>query len=166
MKNQQKESDQMIRFQCDYSEGAHPKVLEKLIETNFEQTAAYGNDPYCTEAVKLIREKCGRNDIDVHFLMGGTQTNLTFISAVLRPFQGVIPADTGHINIHETGAIESTGHKVLSLPSPDGKTDSLADTAVYDAHFNDEGPEHMVQPKLDYLSKTRRSSAPFTRRRS
>lgn len=142
----------MIRFNSDYCEGAHPKVLEKLIQTNLEQTAGYGMDLYCTKAANLIKEKCKRQDIDVHFLVGGTQTNLTVISAVLRPHQGVIAPATGHINTHESGAIESTGHKVLALPSIDGKITANQIQDVYDEHFSDETKEHMVQPKLVYIS--------------
>ena len=109
----------MIRFNCDYSEGAHEKVLEKLITTNREQTQGYGMDSYSMQAKGLIRQICGREDADVHFLVGGTQANLTVISAGLRPHQGVIAAETGHINVHETGAIEACGHKILAFPSKD-----------------------------------------------
>jgi threonine aldolase len=142
----------VIRFNCDYSEGAHPKVLEKLIETNLEQTEGYGEDCYCNKAAQLIKDKCKRQDIDVHFLVGGTQTNLTVISAALRSHQGVITANIGHINVHESGAIESTGHKVLSLPSVNGKIMAQQIQCAYDEHFNDENHEHMVQPKLVYIS--------------
>jgi threonine aldolase len=142
----------MIRFNCDYSEGAHPRVLKKLIQTNLEQTAGYGVDPYCLEAAKLIKERCQRKDVDVHFLAGGTQTNLTVISAALRPHQGVISANTGHINTHESGAIETTGHKVLALSSTDGKLTAKQIQAAYDEHFNDANHEHIVQPKLVYIS--------------
>ncbi|HEY5583261.1 MAG TPA: low specificity L-threonine aldolase [Ruminiclostridium sp.] len=142
----------MIRFNCDYSEGAHPKVLEKLIQTNLEQTEGYGLDPYCIQAAGLIKEKCQRQDVDVHFLVGGTQTNLTVVSAALRPHQGVIAANTGHINTHESGAIEAIGHKVLALPSPDGKLTATQIQDAYDQHFSDDNCEHIVQPKLVYIS--------------
>jgi threonine aldolase len=142
----------LIRFDSDYSEGAHPKVLEKLTDTNLEQTAGYGEDAYCKLAIQLIKDKCNRHDADVHFFVGGTQTNLTLISAALRPHQGVITANTGHINVHESGAIESTGHKVLTLPNLDGKLTAQQIQSVYDGHFNDENHEHMVQPKLVYIS--------------
>lgn len=142
----------MIRFNCDYSEGAHPKVLEKLIETNLEQTAGYGVDDYCLKAAELIKEKCKKQDAEIHFFVGGTQTNLTVISAALRPHQGVIAANTGHINVHESGAIEATGHKVLSVSSFDGKLTADQIQNVFDNHFDDEDHEHMVQPKLVYLS--------------
>ena len=142
----------MIRFNCDYSEGAHPRVLELLAQTNLEQTAGYGEDPYCLRAAALIRKKCRRPDADVHFFVGGTQANLTVISAALRPHQGAIAADTGHISVHESGAVEATGHKVLALPGTDGKITAEQIQAVYDAHFGDATHEHMVQPKLVYLS--------------
>ena len=142
----------MIYFTCDYSEGAHPKVLEKIIQTNLEQTAGYGEDLYCFKAAQLIKEKCKRQDIDVHFFVGGTQANLTVIAAALRPHQGALTANTGHINVHESGAIESTGHKVLALPSLDGKLTARQIQTAYDDHFNDDTHEHMVQPKLVYIS--------------
>ena len=112
----------MIKFDCDYLEGCHPDILKMLEKTNFEQTEGYGCDKYCEKAKKLILAECGfagkrgKNVPDVHFLVGGTQTNTTVISAILRPHQGVVAAVTGHVNVHETGAIESTGHKVLALP--------------------------------------------------
>lgn len=142
----------MIRFNCDYSEGAHPKVLEKLIQTNLEQTAGYGVDPYCQKAAGLIKEKCKRQDVDVHFLVGGTQTNTIVISAALRPHQGVISAYTGHINTHESGAIEAVGHKVLALPSTDGKLTACQIHTSYTEHISDVNYEHTVQPKLVYIS--------------
>ena len=112
----------MIRFNCDYLEGAHPRILEKLVETNFVQTPGYGTDEYCERAREIIRKKCGVEDAYVQFLVGGTQTNTTVIASILKPYQGVLSAVTGHINAHETGAIEATGHKVLALPSEDGKS--------------------------------------------
>lgn len=142
----------MIQFQCDYNEGAHPYILQRLLDTNMEQTVGYGEDAYCDEARKLIKKACQRDDVDVHFLVGGTQSNTTVIAHILRPHQGVIAACTGHINVHETGAIESTGHKVLSIPTEDGK---LAASQIEEAmleHINEDGPEHMVQPGMVYLS--------------
>lgn len=142
----------MLRFQCDYGEGAHPEIIKLLAESNMEQTEGYGEDRYCVEAAELIRESCKSPEADVHFLVGGTQANLTLISAALRPHQGVLSAESGHINIHESGAIEATGHKVLSLPSPDGKiTAQQVDTAVRE-HFGVAEFEHIVQPKLVYIS--------------
>ena len=97
----------MILFTSDYTEGAHPRIIEKLAETNMEQTVGYGEDPYCEAAREAIKKVCDAPDADVHFLVGGTQTNFTVISSILRPFQGVICADSGHINVHETGAVEA-----------------------------------------------------------
>ncbi len=97
----------MILFTSDYTEGAHPRIIEKLAETNMEQTVGYGEDPYCEEAREAIKKVCEAPEADVHFLVGGTQTNFTVISSILRPFQGVICADSGHINVHETGAVEA-----------------------------------------------------------
>ena len=143
----------MIEFQCDYAEGAHPKILERLVETNMDQTPGYGLDPYCDEARRLIRKACGREDIDVQFLVGGTQTNTTIICSVLRPYQGVLTAASGHINVHESGAIEATGHKVLALPCDHaGKITAEQIKAAYEAHMNDDSSEHMVQPGMVYIS--------------
>ena len=142
----------MIYFNSDYCEGAHPKILEALNKTNFEQTEGYGTDQYCLQAAQLIKNNCNRQDVDVHFLVGGTQTNLTVISAALRPHQGVIAAESGHVNVHESGAIEATGHKVIILPSADGKLTANQVKEAYDNHFNDDNHEHMVQPKLVYIS--------------
>lgn len=142
----------MIRFECDYLEGAHPKILEALTKTNFEQTPGYGNDIYCEKAGEIIKSKCKTENADVHFLVGGTQTNKTVIASILRPYQGVLCADSGHINIHETGAIESTGHKVMMIKSTEGKITASQVKSAYDLHFNDDGPEHCVQPGMVYIS--------------
>lgn len=142
----------MIRFNCDYSEGAHPKVLEKLISTNMEQTKGYGLDPYCIKAASLIKEKIHREDADIHFIVGGTQTNLIVIASALRPHEGAIAADTGHINVHETGAIEACGHKVLAIKSDDGKLRGDQIEKYCCDYYNDDDHEHMVKPKLVYIS--------------
>lgn len=142
----------MIQFQCDYNEGAHPAIMQRLCETNMEQTVGYGEDRYCEEARALIRKACEREDIDVHLLVGGTQTNTTVISHTLRPYQGVLTAMSGHINVHETGAIEATGHKVLAIASEDGKLTASQIEEAMQAHLNEDGPEHMVQPGMVYIS--------------
>ena len=142
----------MIRFQCDYAEGAHPSILKRLEETNFDQTAGYGMDPYCDSAREKIKKLCGNEDADVHFLVGGTQTNFTVISSVLRPYQGVVAAHTGHINVHETGAVEATGHKVLPILSEDGKITAAQVREMCNAHWDDADHEHMVQPGMVYIS--------------
>jgi threonine aldolase len=154
----------MILFNNDYSEGAHPRVLQKLAETNLEQTEGYGADRYCRQAAELIRARCGRPDADVHFLVGGTQTNLTVISACLRPHQGVIAADTGHISTHESGAIEATGHKVLALPGDGGKLTAAQIEAAVKAHYQDAAREHTVQPKLVYISNPTELGTIYTKK--
>ncbi|MGN0213770.1 MAG: threonine aldolase family protein [Muribaculaceae bacterium] len=142
----------MIQFQCDYNEGAHPDVIQRLIDTNMVQTVGYGDDPFCQEARQAIADAIGMPDADIHFLVGGTQTNTTVIASLLLPYQGVICAHTGHINVHETGAIEHTGHKVLNLPATNGKiTAEQIEQTVVD-HRNEDGPEHMVQPGMVYIS--------------
>jgi len=142
----------LIYFNNDYSEGCHNAVLQKMIETNMEQSSGYGMDDYCKSAAQMIRQLCGREDLAVHFLVGGTQTNLTVISAALRPHQGVVGAESAHVQVHETGAIEATGHKVMSLPSRDGKITAQQIQSAVTAHFADEAAEHMVQPKMVYIS--------------
>lgn len=142
----------MIRFNCDYSEGCHPAILEALVRTNMEQTPGYGEDSYCENAAALIRDVCAAPDAAVHFLVGGTQTNFILLAAALRPHQSPICADTGHINVHESGAVEATGHKVISVPGINGKITVSQVRAIVDEHWNDVTHEHMVQPKLVYLS--------------
>ncbi len=142
----------MIYFNCDYTEGACPEILEKLTETNFEQTIGYGMDDHCKAAAALIKKACGCEMADVHFLVGGTQTNVTVIDAALKPYQGVICADTGHINVHETGAVEAAGHKCITIPSKDGKVYEAEVAAILANHFANGGDEHMAQPKMLYIS--------------
>lgn len=142
----------MIRFNSDYTEGCHPAILEKLMATNLEQTEGYGEDAYCREAAEKIKNACHAPEAEVHFLVGGTQTNVTVISAALKHYQGVITAETGHINVHETGALEACGHKCLTIASKDGKLTAKQVADYVDAHFADESFEHMVQPKMVYIS--------------
>ena len=142
----------MIYFNNDYSEGCHEKVLQALIHTNMNQTLGYGEDEYCASAAAKIKALCGREDVAVHFLVGGTQTNLTVIDAALRPHQGALCPVGGHINVHETGAVEATGHKVLTVPSDDGKITAHQVRQVVKTHWEDSSFEHMVQPKLVYIS--------------
>lgn len=142
----------MIQFQCDYNEGAHPLIIKRLTETNMEQTVGYGEDPHCEEARRLIKQACQSDNADVHFLVGGTQANTTVIAHILRPYQGVLAATSGHINVHETGAIESTGHKVLAIPTEYGKLTAKQIDEAMQAHIHEDGPEHMVQPGMVYLS--------------
>ena len=142
----------MIYFNNDYCEGCHPRILERLQQTNLVQTAGYGVDEYCREAADHIRRHCENEKLDVHFLVGGTQANLTVIDAALRPHQGALCAVSGHINVHETGAVEATGHKVLALPSDDGRITATQVRDYVTAHHSDPDAEHTVQPKLVYIS--------------
>lgn len=143
----------MIYFNNDYSEGCHEKVLQALNATNMEQTMGYGEDAYCAAAAAKIRAKCGREDIAVHFLVGGTQANLTVIDAALRPHQGALGADTAHIHVHETGAVEATGHKVLWVPHHQGKITAQQVRQTVREHYASSSFEHTVQPKLVYISQ-------------
>ena len=142
----------MIYFTSDYCEGCHEKILQALIATNMEQTPGYGTDHHCANAAALIRKACGDETVDVHFLVGGTQTNLTLIDAALRPHQAAVCAESGHIHVHETGAVEATGHKILALPSADGKITAAQVRALVKAHREDASMEHTAQPKLVYIS--------------
>ena len=142
----------MIRFECDYTTGAHPKILETLVNTNAEASPGYGEDDHCEHARAMLRALCQAPEAGVHFLVGGTQANTTVISAALRPHQGVLCADTGHINVHETGAIESTGHKVLALPAGSGKITAGQIELYCQEHYGNVAWEHMVQPGMVYLS--------------
>lgn len=138
----------MYSFKNDYSEGAHPRILQALAQTNLEQMEGYGNDACSQQAVALLRQKIGREDADIHFMSGGTQTNLTALAAFLRPHEAAIAAHTGHILVHETGAIEATGHKIIAVPSQDGKITAQQVQAVVAGHAD----EHMVKPRLVYIS--------------
>ena len=152
----------MIRFECDYAEGAHPAIMDMLIKTNLEQTPGYGEDHYSDEARTLIRDLCKDDTLAVHFLVGGTQTNFTVISAALRPYEGVLCAETGHINVHETGAVEATGHKVLPLKSCDGKIDSAQIETAVKAQMDDEAHEHLVKPGMVYISQPTECGTMYT----
>lgn len=149
----------MYSFQNDYSEGAHPRILEALSRASREQNIGYGNDCHSTAAAELIRRAAGRPDASVHFLAGGTQTNMTALRAFLRPHEAAVAAETGHINVHETGAVEATGHKVLTVPAKDGKVEPARIQAVLDAHPD----EHMVKPRLVYLSDSTEVGTVYTR---
>ena len=142
----------MYSFMNDYSEGAHERILDALAKTNREQTVGYGCDEHCGHARELIKKQLRARNCEIHFLVGGTQTNTTVIASVLRPHQGVLAAETGHINVHESGAVEATGHKVLPLPSGDGKITAAQVEAAVKAHFVDENAEHAVQPGMVYIS--------------
>jgi threonine aldolase len=143
----------MLHFDTDYMEGAHPLVMKRLVETNLEHTVGYGNDEYSNEARRLIREACGTPDAFVQFLIGGTQTNSTVIDALLKRHEGVLAADTAHINVHESGAIEHSGHKVLTLPSYEGKVKADDVNKYITDFYNDETYEHMVAPGMLYITQ-------------
>ena len=142
----------MIYFNNDYSEGCHPKIMDALVRTNMEQTFGYSEDEYCAAAAAKIRTIIGREDAAVHFLVGGTQSNLIVIAAALRPHQAVLCPIGGHIATHETGAIEATGHKVMTVPSGDGKITAQQVRQVVKLHREDSSFEHTTQPKLVYIS--------------
>lgn len=142
----------MIRFNNDYSEICHDRILEKISQIKDSQFCGYGEDECCAEAAEIIKNLTGRQDADVHFIVGGTQTNLIVITAALRPHQCAVCADTGHINVHETGAIEATGHKVYAVASDDGKITADDVRKVYKKHWEDGSHEHIAQPKLVYIS--------------
>ena len=142
----------MLAFENDYSEGAHEKVLQRLLETNLEQLPGYGADHYCESAKEKIKEACGCPDADVQFIVGGTQTNQIDISSMLKPCEGVIAAETGHVSTHEAGAIECTGHKVLTLPHEAGKIGADVLDDWLHSFYEDENHEHMVFPGMVYIS--------------
>ena len=142
----------IIKFETDYQEGCHPRILERLSQTNFEQTSGYGVDVHTERAKELIRNIIGKPDAKVYFLVGGTQTNTTVIKHFLTPCEGVISVSTGHINVHESGAIESTGHKVITLPGHDGLLYAEDLRRYMEAFRADPTNEHMVQPGLVYIS--------------
>ena len=142
----------MLLFHNDYNEMCHPYVMEKMIAVQAMQMPGYSEDPCCARAAQLIRKLCENDDLAVHFLVGGTQANLTVIDAALRPHQAAVGAVSAHINVHETGAVEATGHKVVALPSLDGKITATQISKVMQAHLTDASHEHMAQPKLVYLS--------------
>ena len=150
-------------FTSDYMEGAHPTILQRLVETNMVQAAGYGCDEFSQAAREKIRAACGAPDAEIHFLAGGTQTNMTVISAMLRPYQGVVAAETGHIALHEAGAIERGGHKVLALPAVDGKLTAEAVAACLSAYADDENRDHMVMPGMVYVTHPTEYGTLYTR---
>ena len=142
----------MLSFTCDYAEGAHPLILKALTDSNLEQLPGYGSDVYCQRAKEKIRQACACPDADIHFLVGGTQTNATVIASLLRNYEGVVAAKTGHIGVHEAGAVEYTGHKVLPVPEHQGKIDPEELRSYLATFFSDANHEHMVFPGMVYIS--------------
>ena len=154
----------MIRFECDYAEGAHPRILEAMMKTNREQTPGYGEDDFCAKARRIICRACGNDKMDVHFLVGGTQANTTVIASILRPHQAVVSASSGHIAGHETGAIEATGHKVITIPAENGKINAKQVRKVLTDHWSDSSHEHMPQPAMVYISQPTETGTLYSRR--
>mgnify|MGYP000578275448 CR=1 FL=1 len=142
----------MLYFQCDYLEGCAPEILQKLVETNYDQTPGYGNDVWCERARELIRAECANAEADVHLLVGGTQTNATVIRALLRNYEAVVSVQTGHITGHEGGAVEASGHKVLTLPGVDGKMSAQALSEFLCAYQGDHALDQLMQPGAVYIS--------------
>lgn len=142
----------MLSFASDYTQGAHEAILQRMIEINEESQPGYGCDLYCESAKQKIRRACGCPDAEVWFMTGGTQTNAVVIDSLLHSYEGVISAATGHVNVHEAGAIEYTGHKVLELPHHDGKLEAEEVEAYLEAFWQDENHEHMVFPGMVYIS--------------
>lgn len=142
----------MLTFESDYTEGAHEKILQRLLETNMEQLSGYGADRYCEQAKEKIRSACGCPQADVWFLVGGTQTNQVVIDAMLDSYEGVIAAKTGHVSVHEAGAIEFTGHKVLEIAEKNGKIDAETLREYLEGFYADGNHEHMVFPGMVYVS--------------
>ena len=153
----------MISFASDYIAGAHPQVLRRLVETNLEPLPGYGEDPYCASAKEKIRMACGCPNAQVELLTGGTQTNQIVISTLLREHEGVVAAQTGHVNTHEAGAIEYTGHKVMELPQKDGKLGADTLERFLNAFYSDENREHMVFPGMVYISHPTELGTLYTR---
>ena len=153
----------MISFESDYNNGCHEAILKRLIETNDERATGYGLDDFCTAAREKIRLATGKPDADVFFLVGGTQTNATVIDAMLHSYQGVLSVETGHINVHESGAIEFGGHKVLALPSHDGKMDAGELREWLEAFYGDIAYEHMVFPGMVYITFATEMGTIYTR---
>lgn len=142
----------MISFECDYNNGAHPEVLRHLVETNDEETLTYGFDHYTEQAKEKIKAACEAPDAEVFLLTGGTQTNATVIDGMLRSYEAVVCAETGHINVHEAGAIEASGHKVIGLPQKDGKLEAATLERFMEVFENDESRDHVAQPGMVYIS--------------
>ena len=151
-------------FASDYMEGAHPNILERLVQTNLEKTPGYGTDDYCESAREKIRAACCAPNAEVFFLSGGTQTNSMIIKYLLRPYQGVIAAETGHIQGHEAGAIECGGHKVMTVPQQDGKLDAVGIRKVAESYLQDDNRDHIVMPGMVYISQPTESGTLYNLR--
>ena len=144
--------DALCHLESDYNNGAHEWVLRYMLETNDERTQSYGDDRFSEKARELIRKACAAPEAQIWFLAGGTQTNATIIDCALQPYEGVVCADTAHINVHEAGAVEFTGHKVITLPAKEGKLETTMLRDYLAAYFADETAEHMVRPGMVYIT--------------
>lgn len=153
----------MLSFENDYSEGAHEEILKRLAEINRQQQPGYGNDPICAQAKEKIRAACGCPQADIFFLVGGTQTNAVVIDSLLRPYEGVLAAESGHVAVHEAGAIEAGGHKVLTLPGREGRLEAADLRAYLERFYGDGTYEHMVQPGMVYISHPTELGTLYTR---
>lgn len=153
-----------LHFDTDYMRGACPQIMERLLATNLLQTPGYGSDEYTNEAKRLIKETCETPDATVFFMVGGTQTNSTVIDGILKKHEGVISAESGHINVHESGAVEATGHKVLSLPAKDGKLSAVDVEKYINDFYADDTYEHMVAPGMVYISYPTEYGTLYTRK--
>ena len=142
----------MLSFESDYIAGAHNDLIKRLVETNLEEASGYGNDKYCESAIEKIKIACNKPEAEVYFLVGGTQTNQIVISSLLNSYEGVIAAKTGHVSVHEAGAIEITGHKVLELPENNGKLEADILKKYLETFYQDQNHDHMVFPGMVYLS--------------
>lgn len=152
-----------VSFENDYNKGAHPAVLEALVRTNAESQSGYGGDPYCASAAEKIRSACACPTADVTFMVGGTQTNAVVISVMLKEYEGVVAADTGHVSLHEAGAIEGTGHKVLTIPGRDGKLSADDLSAYLKTFYGDGNHDHMVFPGMVYISYPTETGTLYTK---
>ena len=150
----------MYRFNDDYSEGAHPRILNALIETNMVQTVGYGEDEYSLKAAELLKQRMKNSNVHIHMLSGGTQTNMIAISSFLRPYEAAIAASSGHIAVHETGAVEGTGHKILTVETSDGKLTPSKIKPILDEYTD----EHMVKPALVYISESTETGTVYTKK--
>lgn len=153
----------MLSFECDYNKGAHRRILERLLETNDEALPGYGNDHYCESAKEKIRKACDCKEAEIFFLAGGTQTNMLVISTMLKPYEGVVAATTGHVSVHEAGAIEHSGHKVLEIPSHAGKMNAGELEEYLERYWADSSHEHMVFPGMVYISHPTEYGTLYTR---
>jgi threonine aldolase len=158
------EEENMLSFESDYIEGAHEEILKRLVETNREQLTGYGADHYCDDAKAKIREACQCPDAEIFFLVGGTQTNQTVIDTMLKPYEGVVAAETGHVSLHEAGAIEFCGHKVLEVPGHEGKIHAKELETLLENFWQDDNHEHMVFPGMVYISHPTEYGTLYSRR--